>query len=148
MNKQQNLTDIEKFFLALADKTRLRILNLMGDEEICVGFLVEVLNESQPKISRHLAYLRGAGIVETRREGKQIFYKIAASLDDYNYQVLRDILLWLQSQKQMKSDYENFSKISDDVSNSVELSNNLPSDIFADAYPKKSRSHEMEVFLL
>lgn len=45
--------DRESFFLALADNTRLRLLNLMGDREICVCYFVEILNQSQPKISRH-----------------------------------------------------------------------------------------------
>jgi DNA-binding transcriptional ArsR family regulator len=62
--------DLERFFQALGDKTRLRLLNLMGDQEICVCYFVEILGYPQPKISRHLAYLRGAGIIKARREGK------------------------------------------------------------------------------
>ena len=46
-------------FKALADHTRLRLINLIGDDEVCVCFFVEVLKINQPKISRHLAYLRG-----------------------------------------------------------------------------------------
>ena len=49
---------IEELFKALADRTRLRLINLMGDDEVCVCFFVEVLKLNQPKISRHLAYLR------------------------------------------------------------------------------------------
>ena len=55
--------DVQLLFRALADRTRLRLLNLMGEDEVCVCFLVEALKLSQPKISRHLAYLRRAGIV-------------------------------------------------------------------------------------
>ena len=62
--------------MALADKTRLRILNLLRDGEVCVTDFTGVLGDSQPKISRHLAYLRNAGIVETRRDGKWINYGI------------------------------------------------------------------------
>ena len=62
--------NMERFFQALGDNTRLRLLNLMGDQEICVCYFVEILAQGQPKISRHLAYLRRAGIVEARREGK------------------------------------------------------------------------------
>src|SRR5688500_20312346 len=58
------------FFRALADRTQLRLLNLMRSEEVCVCFFVEVLKTHQPKISRHLAYLRRAGIVGARREGR------------------------------------------------------------------------------
>jgi ArsR family transcriptional regulator, arsenate/arsenite/antimonite-responsive transcriptional repressor len=67
---------LEQLFQALGDRTRVRILNLLADGEICVCFFVEVLAEPQPKISRHLAYLRGAGLVGTRREAKWMHYRI------------------------------------------------------------------------
>ncbi len=55
--------------LELADRTRLRLINLMALDEICVCFFVEVLRESQPKVSRHLAYLRRAGLVGVHYSG-------------------------------------------------------------------------------
>ena len=58
MSKHKRSFDKELFFRALADQTRLRLLNLMGDDEVCVCFFVEILRSNQPKISRHLAYLR------------------------------------------------------------------------------------------
>ena len=63
-------------FLALSDPTRLRLLRLMADEERSVGYLAERLGESQPKISRHLAFLRDHDVVSTRRDGKHIYYHI------------------------------------------------------------------------
>jgi ArsR family transcriptional regulator len=68
--------DLVKLFAALADPTRLRLLNLMNGREVCVCYFVEILKQGQPKISRHLAYLRRAGIVEARREGKWMHYRI------------------------------------------------------------------------
>jgi ArsR family transcriptional regulator len=62
--------------MALADPTRLRILNLLREQEVCVACFTDVLGDSQPKISRHLAYLRNAGIVEARRDGKWMHYRI------------------------------------------------------------------------
>src|SRR4051794_15153822 len=62
--------DMELFFLALADRTRLRLLSLIDQDEVCVCFFVEVFKTNQPKISRHLAYLRKAGLVSARRQGK------------------------------------------------------------------------------
>ena len=59
---------LESLFQALGDRTRLRLLTLMADGEVCVCFFVEVLNEPQPKISRHLGVLRAAGLVAARRE--------------------------------------------------------------------------------
>src|SRR5258708_5343421 len=79
--KESTLVELEKLFLALSDKTRLRLLALMADGEVPVGFLADKLGESQPKISRHLAYLRTAGLVSTRRDGKWIYYGIEAQHD-------------------------------------------------------------------
>ena len=73
--------ELEKLFLALSDRTRLRLLSLMSGGEVSVGYLADTLGESQPKISRHLAYLRGTGLVSTRRDGKWIFYGIDDGLD-------------------------------------------------------------------
>src|SRR5256885_15018222 len=68
--------ELEALFQALADRTRLRLLNLMSRGAVCVCFFVEVLEEPQPKISRHLAYLRSAGLVRTTRDGKWVSYAI------------------------------------------------------------------------
>lgn len=67
---------LETLFQALGDRTRLRLLNLMADGEVCVCFFVEVLGEPQPKISRHLAVLREAGLVAARRDGKWMHYRV------------------------------------------------------------------------
>lgn len=67
---------LETLFQALADRTRLRLLNLMADGEVCVCFFVEILGQPQPKISRHLAYLRRAGLVSARRSAKWAHYTI------------------------------------------------------------------------
>ena len=69
-------SQMELLFKALADRTRLRLLNLMGADEVCVCFFVEVLGEPQPKISRHLAVLRAAGLVAARRDGKWMHYRL------------------------------------------------------------------------
>ncbi len=79
--QESTFTALEHLFLALSDKTRLRLLALMVDGEVPVGVLAESLGESQPKISRHLAYLRSAGLVSTRRDGKWIYYGIEDRMD-------------------------------------------------------------------
>jgi ArsR family transcriptional regulator len=96
--------DIERFFRALADYTRLRLLNLMGDDEVCVCFFVEVIGTNQPKISRHLAYLKNAGIVAARREGKWMHYRIVDPPDFYAAQILQDVRLWLAADRKMQQD--------------------------------------------
>jgi ArsR family transcriptional regulator, arsenate/arsenite/antimonite-responsive transcriptional repressor len=65
----QQTFNVERFFQALGDNTRLRLLNIMGEQEVCVCYFVEILGGPQPKISMHLAYLRSAGIVAARRVG-------------------------------------------------------------------------------
>lgn len=67
---------MEVFFSALADRTRLRLLNLIGNQEVCVCYFVEIMQVSQPKVSRHLAYLRRAGLVKSRRVAKWVHYRI------------------------------------------------------------------------
>lgn len=95
---------METLFLALADKTRLRLLNLMCEDEICVCYFTEVLGESQPKISRHLAYLRNAGIVSARREGKWMHYGIKMPQNPSAAQILQDTLEWLRRLDNMQED--------------------------------------------
>lgn len=97
---------MEILFQALADKTRLRLLNLMREDEVCVCFFTEVLNESQPKISRHLAYLRKSGLVKTRRDGKWVHYSIEWPKEESARAVIEDTLEWLGEQKTMSAEHE------------------------------------------
>ena len=96
--------NIERFFQALGDQTRLRLLNLMSDQETCVCYFVEILGGPQPKISRHLAYLRSAGIVEARRDGKWMHYRIIMPPHSGAAHILRQTLDWLKEEKLMQAD--------------------------------------------
>jgi len=75
------IDELESVFKALADKTRLRILALLGNNEVCVCHIHDSLGLPQPTVSRHLAYLRRAGLVDTRRDGLWVHYQLARSLD-------------------------------------------------------------------
>ena len=78
-----------KVLRACADETRLRLLNLLsGGDEVCVCHLVEALGTSQPKVSRHLAYLRRAGLVRDRKDGLWVHYRLSESLDEATERVL------------------------------------------------------------
>ena len=101
----------ELFFTALADRTRLRLLNLMGTDEVCVCFFVEILDELQPKISRHLAYLRRAGLVTARREGKWMHYRVAEPADPHAARVLKEVMAWLAEDREMQRDRERLVKV-------------------------------------
>ena len=96
--------DMELLFRALADRTRLQLLNLMGKDEVCVCYFVEVLRIPQPKISRHLAYLRRAGIVVARREVKWMHYRIIQPKDPSAAQVLKNTQDWLKNDREMQRD--------------------------------------------
>ena len=96
--------DLEALFRALADRTRLRILNLMRDQEVCVCYFVEILRTSQPKISRHLAYLRRAGIVGARRSGTWMHYRIAVPKEAAAAEILREVLQALAEDREMRND--------------------------------------------
>lgn len=102
---------MESFFMALADKTRLRLLNLMRNEEVCVCFFTEVLGDSQPKISRHLAYLRNSGIVKARRDGKWMHYSIVLPESEGGRRVLAEVLEWLDSQPEMRAERQRYKTV-------------------------------------
>jgi ArsR family transcriptional regulator len=101
---------VERFFQALGDTTRLRLLNLMGEQEICVCYFVEILGQPQPKISRHLAYLRSAGIVEARREGKWMHYRIVMPPHIGAAQILRQTLESMKDERAMQADRARLAK--------------------------------------
>jgi ArsR family transcriptional regulator, arsenate/arsenite/antimonite-responsive transcriptional repressor len=107
---QKSHFDLERFFQALGDKTRLRLLNLIGDQEICVCYFVEVLNCPQPKVSRHLAYLRRAGIVAVRRDGKWMHYRICMPPHAGATQILRQTLAALKNEKTFQTDTMRLAK--------------------------------------
>jgi ArsR family transcriptional regulator len=80
MGKRQAIDELESVFKALADKTRLRILALLGNNEVCVCHIHDSLGLPQPTVSRHLAYLRKSGLVAARRDGIWMHYQVSRSL--------------------------------------------------------------------
>ena len=82
------IDELENVFKALADKTRLRILALLGNNEVCVCHLHDSLDLPQPTVSRHLAYLRKSGLVAARRDGVWMHYQVSRALSP----LVRDIV--------------------------------------------------------
>src|SRR5436853_1710316 len=107
----KKIYNIELLFKALADRTRLRLINMIGDSEVCVCFFVAILKTSQPKISRHLAYLRRAGIVSARREGQWMHYRLAQPPDENAATVLKSVLASLANDQKMQADRERLKKL-------------------------------------
>jgi ArsR family transcriptional regulator len=104
MTRGSKTVNLAGLFAALADVTRLRLLNLMNGREVCVCYFVEILGQGQPKISRHLAYLRRAGLVTARREGKWMHYRIVPQSDAASASILAALLSSLGNDKQMQAD--------------------------------------------
>jgi len=109
--RKRTFDDELLFFRALADRTRLRLLNLMDETEVCVCFFVEVLKVNQPKISRHLAYLRRAGVVEARREGKWMHYRVVEPPGAHAARIFKEVRAWLREDAEMRRDRERLVKV-------------------------------------
>ena len=104
MTRSSKSADLAGLFAALADHTRLRLLNLIGGREVCVCYFVEILRQGQPKISRHLAYLRRAGLVAARREGKWMHYRMVPQADEAAASILAASLAVLKNDRQKQAD--------------------------------------------
>lgn len=82
--------DPAKLFACLADTTRLRLVTLLSyNDELCVCELVWALGDIQPKVSRHLAMLRGCGLVSDNRAGVRVYYRLAPTLPDWAITTIR-----------------------------------------------------------
>ena len=102
--KGKNDFDMALFFAALADETRLRLLNLMRGGEVCVCFFADALGTNDPKVSRHLAYLKRAGLVKGRRDGKWTHYSIVRPEKKVAAEILDLTLKNLENDPLMKND--------------------------------------------
>ena len=145
-----NLDRMETLFAALADRTRLRLLNLMRYDEVCVCFFTEVLGESQPKISRHLAYLRKSGLVESRRDGKWMHYRIVLPENEMARTVIDDTLKWLGSRDDMQSEHEELISVccSLDVPVTIAKAPKPESLVERNETPEEVEAEELETYLL
>jgi ArsR family transcriptional regulator len=110
-HSQQRSAELASFFRALSDRTRLRLISLLCGGEICVCYFVEVIGPNQPKISRHLAYLRKAGVVSSRRQGKWIYYRIVEPKDPHRARLLHEIVGQLAADLQMQKDREELNRL-------------------------------------
>jgi len=110
MSTRARTPDLVPLFAALADRTRLRLLNLIAGREVCVCYLVEVLQLGQPKISRHLAYLRNAGVVAARREGKWMHYRLEHPGDAATVSILDAVFESFKFDREMQSDLSRLTR--------------------------------------
>ena len=100
-----------QLFKAFADETRLRILNLLAQREQCVCEFQGILRVPQPKISRHLAYLRRAGLIQERKEGKWVIYSLTEAGDPVHAALLRCVRGCFQEVEILKTDLARRAKV-------------------------------------
>jgi ArsR family transcriptional regulator, arsenate/arsenite/antimonite-responsive transcriptional repressor len=105
MARPAKQADLARFFVLLSDPLRLRLLNLMRGGEVCVCLFVAILRQKQPKISRHLAWLRKSGIVAARRDGRWMYYSIVPPKDKTAAAILSTTLASLQSDPKMQAEF-------------------------------------------
>ena len=98
-------------FKTLADPTRLRLLNLLAWGETCVCELTDTLRVVQPKVSRHLASLKRAGLVEARRDGKWMYYRWAQHGDPLVRHVLGGLREWMARDDAMNGERQRRQKV-------------------------------------
>ena len=101
---------VSRLFKALGDETRLRIVALLAHGELCVCHLETALKLTQPTASRHLGILRNAGVVETRRHGSWIYYRLAAQRDPDCKQQLRGLISSFAKRDVLRHDVERLLK--------------------------------------
>jgi ArsR family transcriptional regulator len=95
---------VDSMFRVFADLTRVRILRLLQDGPLCVGDLVDILGAPQPTVSRHLAYLRRSGFVQTRQHGLWMFYELAPARSALHSKLLECLAVSARLLPQVKAD--------------------------------------------
>lgn len=101
---------LPQVFKALSDPTRLRLLNLMIGEEVCVCHLAEILNIVQPKASRHLAYLKKVGLVVGRRDGQWMYYSWAVDPNPIVQSTLEGLRNWMCKDEAYSKERQDIAK--------------------------------------
>ena len=102
--KKPELVAPDQLFKTLSDPTRLRLLNLLARGEVCVCDLHGTMGVDQPKVSRHLAQMKRAGLVEARRNGKWMHYRLARHGDALVRHVLAGLHAWMRQHPRMTSE--------------------------------------------
>lgn len=100
-----------RLFKALGDETRLRIVSLLSHGELCVCHLEKALNLSQPHVSRHLAILRSAGVVEHRRNGSWVYYRLAPQLEPDCEQQMKALVRTFAKRAVLRKDLARLTKV-------------------------------------
>lgn len=113
MQQTEVSNSVDLMFRAFSDRTRLRILCLLHEREVCVGDIVDVLEVPQPKISRHLAYLRKAGLATVRKVGLWCYYSLAPAQTAFHSKLLSCLNNCFSEVPQIQLDLARVAEIKD-----------------------------------
>jgi ArsR family transcriptional regulator, arsenate/arsenite/antimonite-responsive transcriptional repressor len=111
MKTAESSTRVDCMFRAFSDRTRLRILHVLQHGELCVGDLVEILAVPQPRASRHLAYLRKAGLVAVRKAGLWSYYSLASAESPFHKKLLECLANCFSEVPEIQTDATRAAKI-------------------------------------
>jgi ArsR family transcriptional regulator, arsenate/arsenite/antimonite-responsive transcriptional repressor len=109
--RPESLGSTDLMFRAFSDRTRLRILHVLQGGELCVGDIVEILQTPQPRISRHLAYLRKANLVVVRKSGLWSHYSLAAAKTPFHRKLLECLAKCFGEVPELRTDSARATKI-------------------------------------
>lgn len=109
--KGSSTKDTLSLIKALSDETRIRILNLLMDGEVCVCHIADALQIGQSKTSRHLAYLKHAGWVSDRREGLWVYYRLSPSKNRFLQKEIEALKVCFDENKSFKNDRKDLRKL-------------------------------------
>lgn len=105
------MDDIIKVLKALSDESRLRMLMLIEQQELCVCEVMEILGMGQSRVSRHLNILNDAGLAKSRRQGTWMFYKSAGKETTlYHFDIVKALTDWMRDKDIIKDDLRNLKK--------------------------------------
>ncbi len=110
MLRTNRIGQVDRMFRAFSDRTRLRILHLLLPGELCVCHIVDVLELPQPKVSRHLAYLRRTGLVLARKEGLWNYYRLSAAESAFHKKLLQCLGTCFQEVPELTQDAQRLKK--------------------------------------
>ncbi len=111
MKKTIIATNVDLMFRAFSDRNRLRILHVLQDSEMCVGDIVDVLGAPQPRVSRHLAYLRRAGLAQSRKVGLYQFYSLTTPSNEFHANLLGCLATCFSAVPELQADRRRAAKV-------------------------------------
>jgi ArsR family transcriptional regulator, arsenate/arsenite/antimonite-responsive transcriptional repressor len=111
MKKDKSNANVDLMFRAFSDRTRLRILHVLQDGELCVGDIVEILDVPQPRVSRHLAYLRKSNLVAARKSGLWSHYSLSAASSPFHKKLLECLTNCFREVPEIQADSARARKI-------------------------------------